>query len=74
VGEVAADQRRGEGAHSALATVLGYVQTRVVADACRNVPIPREAVGADGLITDIAARAQIAATIQAVLDGQHPAA
>ncbi len=72
--KVAADQRRGDGAHSTLATVLGYVQTRIIADACRHVPIPREAVGADGLITDIAARAQIAATIQAVLDGQHPAA
>jgi len=44
-----------------------------VADACRHVPIPRKAVGADGLITDVDARAQIAATIQAVLDGQHPA-
>ncbi|MDQ2722664.1 MAG: NAD(P)H-dependent oxidoreductase [Actinomycetota bacterium] len=72
--KVAADRRRGEGAHSTLATVLGYVQAKIVADACRHVPIPREAVGADGLITDIVARAQITASIQAVLEGQHSAA
>lgn len=48
----AADPRRGGGAHATLATVLGYVQARVVEDACRHVPVPREAVGPDGLIAD----------------------
>lgn len=48
----AADPRRGGGAHATLATVLGYVQARVVEAACRHVPVAREAVGADGLIAD----------------------
>jgi chromate reductase, NAD(P)H dehydrogenase (quinone) len=48
----AADARRGGGAHATLATVLGYVQARVVEDACRHIPVPRESVGADGVIAD----------------------
>ncbi len=66
--KVAADERRGEGAHATLATVLGYVQARVVEDACRHVPIARDTVGADGVIADSTTRSQIAATIEAVLD------
>ena len=49
---VAADSRRGAGAHATLATVLGYVQARTVTEACVNVPVVREAIGADGLIDD----------------------
>lgn len=52
----AADSRRGGGAHATLAIVLGYVQARVVEDACRHVPVPREAVGPDGLIADAGTR------------------
>jgi chromate reductase len=66
--KVAADERRGAGAHATLATVLGYVQARVVEDACRHVPIARDTVGADGVIADSTTRSQIAATIEAVLD------
>lgn len=66
--KVAADERRGEGAHATLATVLGYVQARVVEDACRHVPVARDTVGADGVIADSTTRSQIAATIEAVLD------
>lgn len=65
--KVAADGRRGEGAHATLKTVLGYVQARVVPDACRHVPISRDAVGADGLVADPAARSQIAAIIEVLL-------
>jgi len=50
--KAAADSRRGEGAHATLATVLGYVQARVVEDSCRHVPVARESVGPDGLVTD----------------------
>jgi NAD(P)H-dependent FMN reductase len=62
----AADARRGGGAHSTLATVLGYVQARIVEDACRHVPVPRDAVGADGLITDEATRTAIADAVAAL--------
>ena len=65
--KAAADSRRGEGAHATLATVLGYVQARVVEDACRHVPVAREAVGADGLVTDPAVHAGIADAITALL-------
>ena len=62
----AADPHRGGGAHATLATVLGYVQARVVEDACRHVPVPREAVGADGLIADAATRAAISSVLAAL--------
>jgi NAD(P)H-dependent FMN reductase len=62
----AADPQRGGGAHATLATVLGYVQARVVEDACRHVPVPRDAVGADGLIADEPTRAAIAAALTAL--------
>jgi chromate reductase len=66
--KAASDPRRGEGAHATLATVLRYVQAKVIPDACRHVPITRDAVGPDGLITDPTTRSQITATIQALLD------
>ena len=69
--KVATDARRGEGAHTTLATVLRYVQAEVVASACRHIPISREMVGPDGLIADRAAREAIGHTLRAVL--QHPA-
>jgi len=50
--KVAADARRGEGAHAELATVLGYVQARVLPEACTHVPLDRNGVDADGLIAD----------------------
>jgi NAD(P)H-dependent FMN reductase len=62
----AADGRRGGGAQATLATVLGYVQARVVEDACRHVPVARDAIGADGLITDHATRAAIADALTAL--------
>jgi chromate reductase, NAD(P)H dehydrogenase (quinone) len=65
----AADGRRGLGAQATLETVLGYVQTAVVADACRHVPVPPGAVGADGLIADESTRAAIADVLQALTRG-----
>ena len=64
----AADPRRGSGAHATLATVLGYVQARIVEDACRSVPVARDAVGADGLIADDTTRAAIAEVLAALQD------
>jgi NAD(P)H-dependent FMN reductase len=62
----AADPRRGGGAHATLATVLGYVQARVVAEACVDVPVARDAVGADGLIVDADTRARIRDALSAL--------
>src|SRR5215207_6932419 len=60
---VAVDPQRGHGAHAALATVLGYVQARVVNAACRHVPVPRDAVGPDGVVTDTSIHDQIGRAI-----------
>jgi chromate reductase len=65
--KAAADSRRGEGAHATLATVLGYVQARVVEDACRHVPVARESVGPDRLVADPAVHAGIADAITTLL-------
>ena len=65
--KAAADSRRGEGAHATLATVLGYVQARVVEDACRHVPVARESVGRDGLVADPLVHTGIAAAMTALL-------
>ncbi len=69
--KVAADPRRGEGAHATLATVLGYVQANIVTSACRHVPISREMVGPDGLVANPTAREAISQTLQATLQ-RHP--
>ena len=65
--KVAADARRGEGAHAELATVLGYVQARVLPQACSHVPLDRNAVGADGLITDETTVHAVTGALAAVL-------
>ncbi|MGH3625340.1 MAG: NADPH-dependent FMN reductase [Sciscionella sp.] len=69
--KVAADARRGEGAHTTLATVLGYVQAEIIAAACRHVPIGREMVGPDGLVNEPAARKAISQTLEAILEHPH---
>jgi NAD(P)H-dependent FMN reductase len=63
------DPDRGRGAHAHLATVLGYVQARIIDTACRHVPVSREQVGPDGLIADAEVRDHIAQTIHALLAG-----
>jgi len=65
--KVAADARRGDGAHAELATVLGYVQARVLPQACTHVPIDRTAVDADGLIADETTVHAVTGAIAAVL-------
>jgi len=43
---------RGAGAEGALASVLGYVGAGIIEKACRRIPLPRQAVGPDGLVGD----------------------
>jgi NAD(P)H-dependent FMN reductase len=47
---------RGEGAVANLATVLGYVDARVVDTACRRVHVGRDTVAGDGTVSDPATR------------------
>ncbi len=73
--KVAADARRGEGAHAELATVLGYVQARVLPEACTHVPIDRNAVDTDGLIaadTTVHAVTGAIATVLATIPAADP--
>jgi NAD(P)H-dependent FMN reductase len=48
-----AAQGRGEGAAATLTTVLGYVGADVDPAACARLPVARDAVGPDGLVTTI---------------------
>jgi NAD(P)H-dependent FMN reductase len=65
---VALDPERGHGAHATLATVLGYVQARIVDTTGWHVPITRDVVDASGLVTDAVVVAQIQRVIGDVLD------
>lgn len=56
----AAAPGRGGGAEATLRTVLGYTGARIVEEACVRVTVGRDTTGADGLITDPAARGRIA--------------
>jgi chromate reductase, NAD(P)H dehydrogenase (quinone) len=55
---------RGRHAHESLATVLGYLHSDVVADACVHIGIAREMVGDDGAIADAGVRRAIAAVLE----------
>lgn len=56
----AAAPGRGQGAEATLRTVLGYTGATVVEAACVRVPVDRQVVGADGVITEAGAREQLA--------------
>jgi NAD(P)H-dependent FMN reductase len=54
-------------AHASLAGVLGYVGSVIADDACVHLPVPRGAVGADGLIADEGFRTGAAAALAALV-------
>ena len=56
---------RGRGAEEHLALVLGYVGAVPVEAACVRLPVPRETVGADGLVCDAGVRAGLAGVLAA---------
>lgn len=60
----AAAPGRGEGATATLRTVLTYTGAAVVEAACVRIPVDRQAVGADGVITDAGAREQIRTVLE----------
>jgi chromate reductase len=55
-------------AHASLAKVLRYAGADIVDEACVNVSVTREMVGADGLIADVGTRGTIAAGVTALVD------
>jgi NAD(P)H-dependent FMN reductase len=54
----------GADAHDALRKVLGYVHADIVEEACIRLPLTRDAVGAEGTITDPVAREKIAEAVR----------
>jgi chromate reductase len=60
-------------AHASLRRVLGYLATEIVEDACVHIPVPREAVGEDGLIGDSQLRGRIADALKTLAGPSTPA-
>jgi chromate reductase, NAD(P)H dehydrogenase (quinone) len=58
--------RGGADAHDSLRKVLGYTGAVIVEDACLRLPLARDDVGDDGLITPPEARASIAGALTAL--------
>ena len=61
-----ASEGRGHGATEALRVVLGYVGAVAVEAACRNLPVPRDAVGPDGAVGEPALRRELADVLAVV--------
>jgi chromate reductase len=62
-----ANPGRGGGATATLASVLSYVGADVIDSACRDIPVPRDAVTADGTVSDPRFTATVADIWGAVL-------
>ncbi|HEX5497356.1 MAG TPA: NAD(P)H-dependent oxidoreductase [Mycobacteriales bacterium] len=56
------------GAYATLRSVLGYAGADLVEAACAHIPVPRDALGPDGLITESALRTEIAGVLTALSD------
>jgi chromate reductase len=57
----------GADAHDSLRKVLGYVHADIVDAACMRIPITRDAVADDGMISDPIARERIAAMLRILM-------
>lgn len=55
-------------AHASLRKVLGYAGTAIVDEACVHIPVPRSAIGPDGLIADATTRRRIVECLTALAD------
>lgn len=56
----------GADAHASLRKVLGYISAVIVEQACRNIPVRRDAIDADGLIADSAVLFELTAALDAL--------
>ncbi len=63
-----APEGRGKGAEQALASVLGYVGSVVIPQACLRLPLARQSVGPEGTAVDVVFRAALARVVQATVD------
>ncbi|KJE24550.1 putative flavoprotein [Frankia torreyi] len=59
---------RGLGALAELTTVLGYVTAEMIEAACVAIPVARDAIAADGTVSDENVRAALVAALQAITD------
>jgi chromate reductase, NAD(P)H dehydrogenase (quinone) len=55
-------------AHDSLRLVLSYAHAAVVDAACVNIPVPRDAVGSDGLITDASIRTPLLGALRVLAE------
>jgi NAD(P)H-dependent FMN reductase len=53
----------GADAHDSLRRVLGYVHAEIVEAACVRIPVTRDAIGPDGIVTDPTIREKITKTL-----------
>jgi NAD(P)H-dependent FMN reductase len=58
---------RGGGAIATLEVVLGYVNARVLSEACREVPVGRDDLTADGLVAAGPTRDALGAALDAIV-------
>jgi NAD(P)H-dependent FMN reductase len=59
----------GADAHDSLRKVLGYTGSRIVEEACLRLPLARDDIGEDGLVTPSDARAAIVGAMVALVSG-----
>jgi chromate reductase, NAD(P)H dehydrogenase (quinone) len=57
----------GADAHESLRKVLGYTGARIVEEACLRLPLARDDVGAEGLVSPPTARQEIAGAVIALV-------
>jgi chromate reductase len=69
-----AAEGRGKGAEQALASVLGYVGSVVISQACLRLPLARQSVGPDGTAVDVVFRVALARVLHAMVDNLTTAA
>ena len=63
-----AAEGRGVNAEASLATVLGYLGTTVVEEACVRLPVARDGIGPDGLVADPGFRQGVTLVVEAIVD------
>jgi chromate reductase, NAD(P)H dehydrogenase (quinone) len=66
VGWINSSPRGAEGAHQELRTVMTYTSANIVEPACIRIPVTREVLGADGLLSSDESRIHLADAIAAL--------
>jgi NAD(P)H-dependent FMN reductase len=66
VGWINASMGGAKGTYEQLRTVLTYANADVVADACAEIPVPRNAIDGDGLVAGAGLRQAISSVLEAL--------